>query len=87
MAYTCENSTREAEPRQGEVGLSVLRSKKTVLFGFGLFERDGQRVGRCQQWPVAGAGLINFYVCWLFVLSKTMIFKIEHIQQMSTRRN
>lgn len=30
MAYTCENSTREAEPRQGEVGLSVLRSKKTV---------------------------------------------------------
>lgn len=39
------NGTREAEPRQGEVGLSVLRSKKTnVLSGVGLFERDGPRV-------------------------------------------
>lgn len=94
---------RRLKLRWGEIGLNIMRSeKKNCAFWFWCVlvrEMDQEhRLGAWSQvWPVAGAEVtfVTIHLGWFFsfrfvlllILSKRIIFEIEHIEQMSTRRN
>lgn len=90
---------RRLKFRWGEVGLNILRSeKKNCAFWFlCVCEKWTKSIGLVpgvrydqlqeQNWLLCTSGLFCFVLFCCCFLSKRIIFEIEHIEQMSTRRN